>query len=88
MKLNNKYAKALILFPVIFLISCADITETNEDAPVWDATNYTMYNEFMTCTAGENYSQVDLNEAIVSWRGTICLCLLGMKRSLVFLSSS
>jgi len=69
MKINNKYAKALLLFPVIFLISCADITETNEDAPAWDATNYTMYNEFMTCTAGENYSQVDLNEAIVSWRG-------------------
>ena len=69
MNINKKYIKALLLFPVIFLISCADVSETNENVIAWDATNYTMYNEFMTCTAGENYSQEALNEAIASWRG-------------------
>jgi hypothetical protein len=69
MKINNKYAKTLLLFPVIFLISCADMSETKEDALAWDATNYTMYNEFMTCTAGDKYSEEALNEAIASWRG-------------------
>ncbi|MDA9068178.1 hypothetical protein N9K42_00930 [Gammaproteobacteria bacterium] len=69
MKINNKYAKALLLFPVIFLISCADMNETKEDALAWDATNSNMYNEFMTCTAGDKYTQEALNEAIASWRG-------------------
>ena len=69
MKINNKYAKTLLLFPVIFLISCADMSETKEDALAWDATNYSMYNEFMTCTAGDKYSEEALNEAIASWRG-------------------
>ena len=69
MNINKKYIKALLLFPVIFLISCADVSETNENVIAWDATNYNMYNEFMTCTAGENYSQEALNEAIASWRG-------------------
>ena len=69
MNINKKYIKALLLSPVIFLISCADVSETNENVIAWDATNYTMYNEFMTCTAGENYSQEALNEAIASWRG-------------------
>jgi len=69
MKINNKYAKALLLFPTIFLISCSDMSETKEDVLAWDATNYTMYNEFMTCTAGDKYSQEALNEAVASWRG-------------------
>ena len=69
MNINKKYIKALLLSPVIFLISCADVSETNENVIAWDATNYNMYNEFMTCTAGENYSQEALNEAIASWRG-------------------
>ncbi|MDO7701500.1 MAG: hypothetical protein MUQ21_01015, partial [SAR86 cluster bacterium] len=62
MKINNKYTKALLLSPVIFLISCGDMSETKEDTLAWDATNYTMYNEFMTCTAGDKYSQDALNE--------------------------
>ncbi|MDA9027496.1 hypothetical protein N9I12_01725 [Gammaproteobacteria bacterium] len=69
MKINNKYTKALLLSPVIFLISCGDMSETKEDTLAWDATNYIMYNEFMTCTAGDKYSQDALNEAIASWRG-------------------
>ena len=56
MTISNKYTKALLLSPVIFLISCADMSETKEDTLAWDATNYTMYNEFMTCTAGDKYS--------------------------------
>ena len=69
MKINNKYIKALLLSPVIFLISCGDMSETKEDTLAWDATNYTMYNEFMTCTAGDKYTQEALSEAIASWRG-------------------
>ena len=37
----------LILAPFIFLISCSDITNKDEAAVTWDATNYTFYNEFM-----------------------------------------
>ena len=35
----------LILAPFIFLISCSDISNKDEAAVTWDATNYTFYQE-------------------------------------------
>ena len=46
-----------------------DVQESNdvqENQITWDATNYTMYNEFMQCTAGEDYSQEALDDMIES----------------------
>ena len=51
--------------------------EVKEDAVAWDATNYTMYNEFMQCSAGADYSEESLNEMVTSWRG------LGLPESLL-----
>lgn len=76
---NYKYKKAFLLAPFIFLISCSDMNtnEVKEDAVAWDATNYTMYNEFMQCSAGADYSEESLNEMVTSWRG------LGLSESLL-----
>ena len=59
--------------PFMVLMSCSNGEEPNIDTSIdetvaWDATNYVLYNEFMQCTAGENYSQAALDEAIAAWR--------------------
>ncbi len=75
MKINFKLAALTI--PFFFLISCSDSNDVQESKITWDATNYTMYNEFMQCTAGEDYSQEALDDMIDSWRG------LGLSESLL-----
>ena len=75
MKTNFKLAALAI--PFFFLISCSDSDDVQESKITWDATNYTMYNEFMQCTAGEDYSQEALDDMIDSWRG------LGLSESLL-----
>ena len=55
--------------PFLALMSCSDTADQPVDEVVWDATNYVMYNEFMHCTAGEDYSQDVLAEMVSSWRG-------------------
>jgi hypothetical protein len=72
-----KLKLALLCVPFLFVISCSDSNEVQESKVTWDATNYTMYNEFMQCTAGEDYSQEALDEMIDSWRG------LGLSKSLL-----
>lgn len=58
----------LILAPFIFLISCSDISNKDESAVTWDATNYIFYNEFMECTPGEDYSRETLDQMVADWR--------------------
>jgi hypothetical protein len=63
----------LMAIPFMVLMSCSNGEEPNIDTSIdetvaWDATNYVLYNEFMQCTAGENYSQAALDEAIAAWR--------------------
>ena len=72
-----KLKLALLCVPFLFVISCSDSNEVQESKVTWDATNYTMYNEFMQCTAGDDYSQEALDEMIDSWRG------LGLSKSLL-----
>ena len=75
--MNTKFKLALLSVPFLFVISCSQLNEVQESKPAWDATNYTMYNEFMQCTAGEEYSQDALNNMIESWRD------LGLSESLL-----
>jgi len=75
MKINFK--TALLAVPFLFIISCSDSNDTQESKIAWDATNYTMYNEFMQCSAGEEYSQEALDKMVESWRD------LGLSESLL-----
>ena len=75
--MNTKFKLALLSVPFLFVISCSQSNEVQESKPAWDATNYTMYNEFMQCTAGEEYSQDALDSMIKSWRD------LGLSESLL-----
>ena len=72
-----KLKLALLCVPFLFVISCSDSNEVQESKVTWDATNFTMYNEFMQCKAGEDYSQEALDEMIDSWRE------LGLSKSLL-----
>jgi len=78
--MDLKFKTIILSVPFLFFISCSDSNqeqnsnETPESSKVeesnvaWDATNYTLYNEFMQCEAGENYSQEALDDMIKSWR--------------------
>ncbi len=72
-----KFKSALLAVPFLFMISCSNPDEVQKSKIAWDATNYSMYNEFMQCTAGEEYSQAALDSMIDSWRG------LGLSESLL-----
>ena len=63
--MDLKFKTILLSVPFLFFISCSDSNQvqsnhTPESSKVeesnvaWDATNYTLYNEFMQCEAGEN----------------------------------
>ena len=75
--MNINFKTALFAVPFFLLISCSDSNEVQEPKLAWDATNYTMYNEFMQCTAGEDYSQDNLDSMIKSWRA------LGLSESML-----
>ena len=66
--MKTKFKTVLLSVPFLFVISCSNSDEVQESKVTWDATNYTMYNEFMQCTAGEDYSQEALDAMIDSWR--------------------
>jgi hypothetical protein len=53
--MKTKLKLALLSVPFLFVISCSDSNAVQESKVTWDATNYTMYNEFMQCSAGEDY---------------------------------
>ena len=72
-----KLKLAALAIPFLFVASCSDSNDVQESKITWDATNYTFYNEFMQCTAGEDYSQKALDDMIDSWRG------LGLSESLL-----
>ena len=68
--------------PFLVLISCSNSEDSQglnseKESVSWDATNYVLYNEFMQCTAGEEYNQEALDAMIDSWRG------LGLSESLL-----
>ena len=68
--------------PFLVLISCSNSEDSQDlisekESVGWDATNYVLYNEFMQCSAGENYSQAGLGSMINSWRD------LGLSESLL-----
>ena len=68
--------------PFLVLISCSNSEDSQDlnsekESVSWDATNYVLYNEFMQCTAGEEYNQEALDAMIDSWRG------LGLSESLL-----
>ena len=72
----------LLAVPFLVLISCANSEDSQDlnsekESVSWDATNYVLYNEFMQCTAGEEYNQEALDAMIDSWRG------LGLSESLL-----
>ena len=75
--MKTKFKTVLLSVPFLFVISCSNSDEVQESKVTWDATNYTMYNEFMQCTAGEDYSQEALDAMIDSWRS------LGLSESLL-----
>tara|TARA_B100001564_G_scaffold50726_1_gene37618 strand:+ start:946 stop:1782 length:837 start_codon:yes stop_codon:yes gene_type:complete len=70
-----KFKSALLAVPFLLVVSCSDSVEkenpkmvSGEPELVWDATNYIMYNEFLQCTPGQEYSQNALEEMIQAWR--------------------
>jgi len=72
--MNINFKMILMLIPFMVLISCSRSEESNiaisqTETVAWDATNAVLYNEFMQCTAGEDYSKEALNEMVSSWRG-------------------
>ena len=75
--MNKNFKLALLAVPFLFIVSCSNSNEVQESKLAWDATNYTLYNEFMQCSAGEEYSQEALDSMIESWRG------LGLSESLL-----
>jgi hypothetical protein len=75
--MNKNFKLALLSVPFLFIVSCSNSNEVQESKLAWDATNYTLYNEFMQCSAGEEYSQEALDSMIESWRG------LGLSESLL-----
>ena len=73
--MKSKLKSALFAAPFLLIISCSDPAEKldSEIEPVepqlaWDATNSIMYNEFLQCTAGKEYSQDALDEMVQAWR--------------------
>ncbi len=50
-----KFKLAALAIPFLFVASCSDSNDVQESKVTWDATNYTFYNEFMQCTAGEGF---------------------------------
>ena len=75
--MNIELKKVLMAVPFLVLISCSDAVDEEVTELAWDATNYTMYNEFMQCSAGVDYSEEALNEMVASWRA------LGLSESLL-----
>jgi hypothetical protein len=66
--MKKNFNLTLLAVPFLFVVSCSYSNEVQESKLAWDATNSTLYNEFMQCTAGEIYSQEALNSMIESWR--------------------
>jgi hypothetical protein len=71
----TKLKLALLAVPFLLLISCSGSSDTKKIASevqepqvAWDATNYIMYNEFLQCSAGPDYSQDALDEMVQAWR--------------------
>jgi len=67
-KMKLKLQLALFFMLTLFVASCSNSDEISKPSVVWDATNYTMYNEFMQCTSGKKYSDKTLGSMIESWR--------------------
>tara|TARA_Y100000816_G_C26057546_1_gene555057 strand:+ start:239 stop:1075 length:837 start_codon:yes stop_codon:yes gene_type:complete len=70
-----KFKSALAAVPLLLMISCSNqeekvdsSIETVEPDLAWDATNYIMYNEFLQCSSGQEYSQDALDEMLKAWR--------------------
>ena len=70
-----KFKSALVAVPLLLMISCSgpeekmdSKVETVESNPSWDAINSIMYNEFLQCSSGQEYSQDALDEMIKAWR--------------------
>ncbi len=82
--MKTKLKSVFLAVPFLFIFSCSDSMEIDEskmemEEPMvsWDATNYTMFNEFMECVPGENYSQESMMNMISDWRN------LGLSESLL-----
>ena len=59
----------LAIVPFIILAACSKTQEPDTAEVVnWDATNYVLYNEFMECVPGKDFSQEALDEMIAAWR--------------------
>ena len=59
----------LVAVPFIILAACSKTQEPDTAEVVnWDATNYVLYNEFMECVPGKDFSQEALDEMIAAWR--------------------
>ena len=43
--------------PFLFVIACTVSEDVEESSVAWDATNFTMFNEFMECFPGEDFSE-------------------------------
>ena len=68
MKKTNLKILALAV-PFLILASCSKTQEPDtSEAVSWDATNYVLFNEFMECVPGTDFSQEALDEMIAAWR--------------------
>ena len=55
--------------PFLILAACSKTQEPDTSAALsWDATNYVLYNEFIECVPGTDFSQEALDEMIAAWR--------------------
>jgi hypothetical protein len=63
-----KLKLALLTIPFLFVIACTVSEDVEESSVAWDATNYTMFNEFMECSTGEDFSEELMVQMIADWR--------------------
>ena len=59
----------VLAVPFLILAACSKTQEPDtSEAVSWDATNYVLFNEFMECVPGTDFSEEALDEMIAAWR--------------------
>jgi|TARA_B100000768_G_scaffold45629_1_gene44468 hypothetical protein len=66
MKINNTYLMSVI--SIIFIVSCADNTNTEVSSNEGPIHQGPYYNEFLACTSGADYSDENAREMLSAWQ--------------------
>ena len=66
--MKDNFKLSMIAGTLLLIISCTVSEDMEESSVAWDATNYTMFNEFMECSPGDDFTEELMMQMIADWR--------------------